>query len=71
MRFLTQAALRLTITRRQRKAVFNHISEVTTIYETVTRIEVTLPSFVRGIRDLMNRMADGLVAMFLPKVYAL
>lgn len=72
MKFLSQSPLpRLTITRRQRQVIFNHVTQVSTMRETVTRVELTLPSIVTGIRDTFNRMADSLAGMFLPRVYAL
>lgn len=71
MKFLSHTTLpKLTITRTRRKAVFNHISDITTMYETTTRIEVTLPSIVRGIKEKINQFADTIRSAFLPRVYA-
>lgn len=71
MKFLqTNTLPKLTITRTRRKAIFDHVGDITTLYETTTRIELTLPSFVRGISDKINQFTDTLTSMFLPKVYA-
>lgn len=61
----------LTITRTSRKAVINDVAEVITLHEMVTKIELTLPSIVRGIRDAYRSFTDALSSMFLPRVYAL
>lgn len=70
MKFLSQPLPKLTITRTSRKAIVNEVTEIITLYETTTRIEVTLPSLVRGIKEAFTRFAEALTSMFLPRVYA-
>ncbi len=62
---------RLTIIRTTRRAVVNDVAEIITLHEAVTKIELTLPSFVRGIRDACRNFVDALSSMFLPRIYAL
>lgn len=68
MKFLAQvSAPKLTLTRTKRKCVINEISELITLYETTTRIELTLPSIFQGLKDRFYIFFGGLL---LPRMYA-
>ena len=69
MKFLTTTHTpKLTYTRTSRKAIVNEIAETITLYETVTKIELTLPSFVQGFRDAFYTLLGGL--FFPRRLYA-
>lgn len=71
MRLLSQSiSPRLTITRTSRKAITDERKGTITLYETVTKIEVSLPSIFSGIKKTCQKFADMLSSAFLPKVYA-
>lgn len=72
MKFLSQQSPlpRLVVTHTRRKAVINEEMEIITLYETTTRVEITLPSAIRKIRAKFNQFADILRSAFLPRVYA-
>jgi hypothetical protein len=69
MKFLTLThSPKLTYTRTNRKAIINEAAEVITLYEVTTRIELTLPSIVRGFRDAFYNL---LGCLFFPgRLYA-
>lgn len=76
MKFLQQSSTPLlTITRRRRKVIIHQTAGVIAVRETETKLELTLPSFFRGIRDTLSRfssaLGDAMASAFLPRVYAL
>lgn len=68
MKFITEGMPKLTVTRTRRKAVINEIAEVITLYETVIKIELTLPSFVQGIKQTFYSVIGTL--FFPRRIYA-
>lgn len=52
------------ITRTSRKCIVNDVSELITLYETTTKVEISIPPI---LSELKRRFCDALSALFLPK----
>jgi len=52
---------KLTIVRTNRKAVINEVADLITLYESTTKVELTLPSIWQGLKAGLNHLMGGLL----------
>ncbi len=58
---------KVTITRVKRAAIIDEIGDCITLWEQQTKIELTLPSIINGLKD---KFYTFLGSLLLPKIYA-
>jgi hypothetical protein len=56
----------IQITRTRRKAVIDEIGSVITLYDETLRLELTLPSVIRGLKDKLIQAKAALTQAFAP-----
>jgi hypothetical protein len=54
----------IQITRTRRKAVIDEIGSVITLYDETLRLEITLPSVIRGLKDKLAHYKTVLAQVF-------
>lgn len=66
MRFLAIASSpKLTLIRTKRKCIIDEVGDLITLYESTTKIEISLPSIWQGLK---NKFYDLMGSLLVPKV---
>lgn len=62
MKFLSSVQLpKMTITRTKRKCEIDEKADLITLYETITKIELSIPAFWTGLQEAFFSVLGGLL----------